>query len=611
MSLTRCGRTLGRELMPNRAVRSSRLFLVAAPLVLGLSVQTVFAQSTDAEGFSFRYFKESRPLTLDPTRIAVFNAVAGRAISSIPGIGAPESEQLPLDGIVIHSVTPDARTEQAVRSAIQSASLARADAAPDFISPVFIGSDGGPVIITQTLLIGFEPATTPERRREILASVNAGHVLDEDYANTRGLLRVESASRSGIETLEIANKLAQNPEVRYAEPNWIFTGHSNAAPNDPYYSTQWALRNSGNLFGSVAGQDMQAERAWLITTGDPDIIDVIIDVGVDPSHPDLNQIVPGIDTTTNAGNGQPFNGCDKHGTAVAGCVSAIANNGIGVAGLAPTARTVSARTFISSLNCSGSWTSNATWTVNTLAFAESIGARVTNNSNGYGFTSSAIADKYASTRASGMVHFASAGNSGSSTIGYPASLPSVNAIAALNVNGVRAGFSQYGVGLDFSAPGVSVASTDIQGNGGYNTSSSAGDYVYVDGTSFASPLSSAVATLILSYDPSLSAAQVERAMQQGARDQLAPGYDTGSGWGFVDAYRSLERVRCPADLTFDDIVEDGDFSLFAVSYNLFLCEDSSMPLACSADLNGDNVVDDADFSLFVVAYDILLCPSND
>lgn len=594
--------------MSHRAVRSSRLFLIAAPLVLAFSAQSAFAQSTDAGGFSFHYFKQSRPLTLDPTRIAVFNAVAGRTIASIPGVGAPESEQLPLDGVVIHSVARDARTERAVRSAVQSASLSRADIAPDFISPVFIGSDGGPVIITKTLLIGFEPTTTPERRREILASLNAGHVLDEDYASTQGLLRVESSSRSGIETLEIANKLAQNPEVRYAEPDWIFTGHSHASPNDPYYSNQWALRNTGNLFGSVAGQDMQAERAWLITTGDPDIIDVIIDVGVDLTHPDLNQVAPGIDTTTNAGNGQPFNGCDKHGTAVAGCVSAIANNGIGVAGLAPATRTVSARTFISSLNCSGSWTSNASWTVNSLAFAESIGARVTNNSNGYGFSSSAIADKYASTRASGMVHFASAGNSGTSTIGYPASLPSVNAIAALNVNGARAGFSQYGVGLDFSAPGVSIASTDIQGAGGYNTSATAGNYTYVDGTSFASPLSSAVAALVLSYKPSLTAAQVERAMQQGARDQLTPGYDTGSGWGFVDAYRSLERVRCPADLTFDDIVEDGDFSLFVVSYDLLLCDDPSMPLACSADLNGDNVVDDADFSLFVIAYDALLCP---
>ncbi|MGH6628631.1 MAG: hypothetical protein ACREB3_02740, partial [Burkholderiales bacterium] len=79
------------------------------------------------------------------------------------------------------------------------------------------------------------------------------------------------------------------------------------------------------------------------------------------------------------------------------------------------------------------------------AFAESVGARVTNNSNSAGgIASSAIETKYAQTRSSGMVHFASAGNAAVSVSSYPASLPSVNSVAALNRFGGRASFSSFG-----------------------------------------------------------------------------------------------------------------------------------------------------------------------
>lgn len=143
----------------------------------------------------------------------------------------------------------------------------------------------------------------------------------------------------------------------------------------------------------------------------------------------------------------------------------------------------------------------------------------------------------------------------------------MNAVAALDTNGLRVGFSQFGPGLDFSARGVSIHTTDRTGAFGWSFD----DYTYASGTSFASPLSAAVAALLLSYNNTLTVAQVERAMRQGARDIGAPGYDTGYGWGFVDAFRSLERVRCPADLSFDGQVDDDDFTTFVTSYNLLLC----------------------------------------
>ena len=65
---------------------------------------------------------------------------------------------------------------------------------------------------------------------------------------------------------------------------------------------------------------------------------------------------------------------------------------------------------------------------------------------------------------------------------------------------------------------------------------------------------------------------------------------------------------CTGDLNGDGQVDDDDFQIFVVAYNILDCADPSMPAGCPADLNSDGFVDDADFSLFAVAYDALICP---
>jgi len=67
-------------------------------------------------------------------------------------------------------------------------------------------------------------------------------------------------------------------------------------------------------------------------------------------------------------------------------------------------------------------------------------------------------------------------------------------------------------------------------------------------------------------------------------------------------------VACIADLNGDGQVDDSDFSIFVLSYNLLDCADPEMPTWCHADLNRDGFVDDADFSVFVGSYDRLICP---
>ncbi|MBS0189459.1 MAG: hypothetical protein JSS51_15455 [Planctomycetes bacterium] len=64
---------------------------------------------------------------------------------------------------------------------------------------------------------------------------------------------------------------------------------------------------------------------------------------------------------------------------------------------------------------------------------------------------------------------------------------------------------------------------------------------------------------------------------------------------------------CPGDLDLNRHVDDSDFSLFLIGYDILDCADPSMPADCSADLNRNHFVDDADFTIFVRAYYAILC----
>jgi predicted outer membrane repeat protein len=358
-----------------------------------------------------------------------------------------------------------------------------------------------------------------------------------------------------------ANDLAERPQVRFAEPDGIFSGRGAYTPNDPCFPEGWGIHNTGQG-GGIADKDMDGPEGWDVTTGDPCVIVVIFDCGVDQSHPDIHQI-PGKDFTGEGGGGGPFKSNDNHGTAVAGCVSAIIDNGLGTVGIAPDCRVFSARVY--STRSDGDWDGEASDMVDALAWAVGIGAKVTNNSNIYFSGSSIIAQKYAETRVNGIIHFASAGNQRKNKIGWPASLASVNAITAINrygslwFQGTGVG-SNWGSGVAFTAPGQDIWTTDISGSTGYNP----GDYHLGTGTSYASPYAAGVAALVLSCNPSLSPEQVEKYVDDNAPGDPGQGDPTvsdpnedGSSDHPFDAIQEAIDVICGPGLV---VVRDGTYT---------------------------------------------------
>ncbi|MBT4496236.1 MAG: S8 family serine peptidase, partial [Gemmatimonadetes bacterium] len=189
-----------------------------------------------------------------------------------------------------------------------------------------------------------------------------------------------------------------------------------------------------------------------------------------------------------------------------------------------------------------------------LEWADSLGADVVNSSLGYnlwddgsGYTYedldgatalTSIAAELAVRR--GIVVVVAAGNEGDNSWRYvtaPADAPGVISVGSVDVPtpGVRepllAASSSRGptadgrIKPDVVAPGQWVVAADIRG----------GDYVRVNGTSFASPMVGGVCALLLQAHPTWSPAEVREALQQSATDLGEAGPDTAYGWGMVDA----------------------------------------------------------------------------
>ena len=409
------------------------------------------------------------------------------------------------------------------------------------------------------------------------------HIPNLTLMNMTNVASMESAMAS----------LSRNPNVAFVEEDRVFVAMQNEViPNDSGFSQCWGHRNTGQSGGSI-GFDMNTTNAWSITQGSPNIRVLVFETGIQQDHPDINQLA-GRDFTTGAVNGVegggPSNSCDNHGTAVAGCITGIINNGIGTVGVAPGCKVISAKVGVAVTPCSGSWQGQVSWTVNAINWGIANGVRVTNNSNDYGTASTAMTNAYVAARNAGVVNFASSGNSGNTSIGFPARSTGVVAVGASSRNGQKASFSSYGSKLAFVAPGQSIYTTDRTGSSGY----SAGDYTTIDGTSFSSPYAAGVAALILSVNPSLSAAQVESIMQSTCSDMGTSGYDAFTGWGMLNAEAAvIAALPCEEDLNDDGTVNGADLGLLLGAWG-----------TATYDLTGDNVVNGEDLGILLAAWGV-------
>ena len=470
-------------------------------------------------------------LRVDPTRIALLGGPQPAAAAT--GLEA----RAPIGPRGWSIATARAQTGQSVRAVV--AELAGGEAF-DFVAPVLLGQRDLVLIPTGELLVMLQPGVAREAAEALLEQTGGGVILERAFGGLPGAYRLRLNTRDGFAAIDAANALAALPQVKFAEPDMICQVEPDYTPNDPLFPEQWGLHNTGQE-GGLPDMDMDVPEAWDTTLGDPSVLVAVLDDGVELDHPDLN-VWYGADFTDDGpgGSGGPVNPCDSHGTAVAGCVGATIDNGLGLAGAAPGCAIASARYVRSNINdpCDNSgWVLWSGW-IEALEWARQLGARVTVNSNSFGGWSAAVEEKMQQTRYLGMIHFGSAGNNAAGAVNWPASSGHVRSVAALDRDGTRAWFSNYGPGLDFIAPGVEIQTTDVSGAGGYLS----GDYGAANGTSFAAPNAAAVAALVLSTRPDLHSSDVEVIMWLSAQDVGPPGYEEGYGWGLVNARAALDMA---------------------------------------------------------------------
>ncbi|MEM9303990.1 MAG: S8 family peptidase, partial [Pseudomonadota bacterium] len=326
-------------------------------------------------------------------------------------------------------------------------------------------------------------------------------------------------------------------------------------PNDQFYSAQW------HYYEATAGLNL--ESAWDTATG-AGVTVAVLDTGHRPHVDLIGNIIGGYDFISDSssardGNGRDSNAEDEgdwttgecgpasnsswHGTHVSGTIAAVTNNGTGVAGVAYNADILSVRVLG---RCGGSLSDIADAVI--WSSGGSV-AGVPNNSNpaevinmslgGSGSCGSTYQNAINTAVGNGTVVVVAAGNSNTNASGArPANCANVVTVAALDRQGNRASYSNYGSVIDVAAPGGETSPTSSNGvastlNAG--TTTPGGDnYVYYQGTSMATPHVAGVAALMIDENPSLTPAEIESILASTSRS--IPGSCSGGcGAGLVDA----------------------------------------------------------------------------
>jgi len=351
-----------------------------------------------------------------------------------------------------------------------------------------------------------------------------------------GFSRIKLPAGKSVD--DMLDTFRNDPDVEYAEPNYIF--HALMTPNDPYYSYQWHMPM------------INMNQAWDLSTGSGVVV-AVIDAGVAYENygafaqaPDLagTNFVSGYDFANNDSHPNDDNG---HGTHVAGTIAQTTNNSLGVTGIAFNCSIMPVKVL--DQNGDGYLTDIA----DGIYYAADNGAHVINMSLGGTATTSTLQNACTYAYNAGVTIICAAGNSGNSTPQYPASYSTCISVSAVRFDSSIANYSSYGSNIDLCAPGGDV--TIDQNGDGYvdgvlqmthdGSDYTTFGYYFYQGTSMASPHVAGVAALILSKAGggySLTPSEVKSILVNNVVDLGSSGWDQYYGYGLLDAYAAVSAV---------------------------------------------------------------------
>ncbi len=386
-------------------------------------------------------------------------------------------------------------------------------------------SAGAADYVRDQVIVKYAPGADALTRAQAATAAGVTQTVGRVTATGASVVRVAGDAKAAATVL---NRL---PGVLYAEPDRILRATS--VPNDALFSQLYGLHNANDA-------DLDGPEGWDIAFGtgvfpSSGVRVAVIDTGIQQNHPDLAGKtvacagvrsfgvggIIGADPTIVAGR---CNDDHDHGTHVSGTIAAVTNNGIGVAGTAPSAQIASCKA-LSSLG-----TGPTSGVANCIDWArQQPGVRVISMSLGGGSsTTMQQAVQRAYNGGNGALVVAAAGNDGNSAVNYPAGYAEVVSVAATDRNDNHASFSNTNPDVEVSAAGVDVLST-VRGSA----------YATMSGTSMATPHAAGVAALIAYRFPSLNAAGIRSRLDAGVDDLGTPGRDSTFGFGRVNLVKAL------------------------------------------------------------------------
>lgn len=546
-------------------IHAARTVAVVVISALAFAVTPASPRTSD-EGLASGpyYYNAGRrvPIVASTTRVALRTTSASKT-------GEIASSVETIDGVVgVRDIRAGGIIEVrlASTSSIPSALAAVGRSSGATLLPVFhepgVERDQSTLFITDDLLVQFRADVTREQIDAAIAAQGLSILEPLKYAPNGFHLRVNSADMQR-NALSVANTLFESGSCIFAHPDFLAYRKLQFIPNDPSFTSQWHLKNTGQGGGTV-GADVKAEQAWDITQGSTSISVAVADTGIDWHHEDLEVTMDGgvakihdprdVVHSDNDPFPQTVDADRSHGTAASGVSIAYGNNNLGVSGIAPKCRLVPIQLYAES-----TFTPNAT---EAAAFTWAADhADVMSNSWGPDNTGTLLPDAtrtamdYCATNGrggKGTVIFFAAGNSNinndTANNNTYASYSGVISVAASTNQDVKASYSSFGPSTSIAAPSNggtrSITTTDVTGAVGY----SSGNYTSTfGGTSSACPLAAGVGALVLSANPNLTWRQVKMVLEQSA-DKIDPGfgaYDAQGkslyyGYGRVNALRAVQ-----------------------------------------------------------------------
>ncbi|MGC8596236.1 MAG: S8 family peptidase [Candidatus Kryptoniota bacterium] len=335
----------------------------------------------------------------------------------------------------------------------------------------------------------------------------------------------------------VAEALKKNPDIVYAEPHYIYRVSDQAfVPNDSLLSFQYALSK------------IEAFKAWDTTLGDSTVVVGVVDTGVYWMHPDLypniwhnpnwrndtnypaDSIGWDFGGTTGTPDNDPEEDGPHHGTHVAGIIAAVANNYIGIAGVAPKVKLMVVKVSQGNM-VDQNGEPYIVYGYEGIAYAANHGARIINCSwGGVGYSQfEQDVINYATSK--GALVVAAAGNDyHSNEFQTPAYYQNVLSVAATDQNDYATAFTNMSYNISVSAPGKDIISTWDKNS-----------YTYLSGTSMASPCAAGVAALVASLHPDYTPQQILEQVRVSSDniDSQNPSYTHLIGYGRVNAYNAI------------------------------------------------------------------------